>query len=148
MIYIESEGALFRGHSRAWPGEVWSRRQHRWLPYHGRTPKDVDWGTEVSDGEARDIMGEAPPAGTETGNAATFLRVYGKYSFIIRLCAGEADFFNRKTLCWNRWPRPIPAPARPISKAAAWRSIYQETMHLDFGTLDRPYREWPEPAAV
>jgi hypothetical protein len=90
---------------------------------------------------------DRPAEAAETA-AATFMVVYAKHRLVLRFAApGEpASFFNRKTLRWHPWPRPIPPCARPVSKAAAWTSIYQDTRHLDFGTLDRPWREWPEPA--
>lgn len=50
--YYENEGAIFRGFARAWPQEVWSDRQREWLPYEGRVPKPVDWGSEISEEEA------------------------------------------------------------------------------------------------
>jgi hypothetical protein len=95
------------------------------------------------DGERIDRPAMAAPK----DDAATFMKVCAKHSFIIRLSTGEAEFFNRRTLRWHPWPGPIPPCARPVSKAVAWTSIYQDTRHLDFGTLDRPWREWPAPAA-
>jgi hypothetical protein len=88
-------------------------------------------------------------AAPEHGNdPATFRVLYAKHMVILRLLHGEpAMFFNRRTLRWHAWPGPIPAPARPITQADAWRSIYEDSIGLDFGTLDRPQREWPQPAA-
>lgn len=57
MIYIENEGALFRGPARAWPKEVWVGGE--WKPYSGNVPKDVDWGNVIDDTEAKAIMGDA-----------------------------------------------------------------------------------------
>jgi hypothetical protein len=39
MIYIENEGALFRGLSRSFPKEVWGHKTHTWRPYTGEVPK-------------------------------------------------------------------------------------------------------------
>lgn len=55
MIYIENEGALFRGPARAWPKEVWNGRE--FVPYKGAVPKDIDWGAEVDEAEAQQLMG-------------------------------------------------------------------------------------------
>jgi len=142
VIYIEHEGSLYLGHSRSWPVEIWSQRQRRWLPYHGRTPKPIEWGTIVDEAEARRVMGE--PDGEADAPAATFLQVSAKHPFVMRLASGAAPaFFNRKTLRWHPWPGPIPPCARPISKADVWRDMRHEMLGLDFGTVDRPWREWP-----
>jgi hypothetical protein len=144
--YILEDGVLYRGQSRPWPVERWSRRQRRFLPYRGKTPKDITWGKIIGEAEAREIMGDAPVEDAESGDAPRFLLVLAKHSFVLRVSPGApAEFFNRKTLRWHPWPGPIPAPAWPISKADVWRTIYQDTKRLDFGTLDRPYREWPAP---
>lgn len=58
MIYIENEGALFRGPARAWPKEVFAGGQ--WAPYEGQTPKDVEWGSEIDEAEAQRLMGGQP----------------------------------------------------------------------------------------
>lgn len=58
MIYIENEGALFRGPSRAWPKEVWNGSE--FVPYKGSVPKDIDWGDEIDEAAAQEIMGAAP----------------------------------------------------------------------------------------
>jgi hypothetical protein len=55
VIYIENEGALFRGPARAWPREVFAGGQ--WAPYEGQTPKDVEWGNEIDEAEAQRLMG-------------------------------------------------------------------------------------------
>ena len=55
MIYIENEGALFRGPARAWPKEVWNGKE--FVPYKGSVPKDVDWGTIIDESEANSLMG-------------------------------------------------------------------------------------------
>lgn len=67
MIYIENEGALFRGPSRAWPKEVWAGGE--WKPYSGQVPKDVDWGSIIEEAEAQKMMGgaqDAQPAQAES----------------------------------------------------------------------------------
>lgn len=64
MIYIENEGALFRGPARAWPKEVWNGSE--FVPYKGAVPKDVDWGDEIDEAEAQKFMG----AGAEESEAA------------------------------------------------------------------------------
>jgi hypothetical protein len=56
MIFIEHEGSLYRGVSRAWPKEVWSRRQRKFIPYGGKAPKPVEWGSEISEAEAINMM--------------------------------------------------------------------------------------------
>ena len=60
MIYVENEGALFRGRLRDQPEEVWSEQGRAWEPYTGRVPKPMEWGTVVSGAEAKAMMGEAP----------------------------------------------------------------------------------------
>lgn len=55
MIYIENEGALFRGPARAWPKEVWNGRE--FVAYKGAVPKEIDWGEEVDEAEAQQLMG-------------------------------------------------------------------------------------------
>ena len=56
MIYIENEGALFRGPARAWPREVWVNGQ--WQAYRGQVPRDIDWGNEIDEAEAQRLMGQ------------------------------------------------------------------------------------------
>lgn len=56
MIYIENEGALFRGPARAWPKEVWNGSAFE--PYKGDMPKDIDWGNEIDEAEAQRLMGD------------------------------------------------------------------------------------------
>lgn len=55
MIYIANEGALFRGPARAWPKEVWNGRE--FVPYKGAVPKGIEWGEEVDEAEAQQLMG-------------------------------------------------------------------------------------------
>ena len=61
MRYVENQGALFRivGPSNAFPDEVWNAAQGKFVPYEGDTPKPVEWGSDVSDEEANEIMGGA-----------------------------------------------------------------------------------------
>jgi hypothetical protein len=56
MKYIESEGAIFRGPSRGHPREIWSCKDRTWKPYTGAVPKPIEWGYEVSEAEAQEIM--------------------------------------------------------------------------------------------
>lgn len=62
MIYIENEGALFRGPARGLPQEVWAGG--KFVPYKGSVPKPIEWGSEISEAEAKSLMGGgdgAPP---------------------------------------------------------------------------------------
>jgi len=61
MIYIENEGALFRGVSRGIPKEVWNPQERRFEPYDGKVPKPIEWGEVISEQEAQEIMGEEEP---------------------------------------------------------------------------------------
>lgn len=55
MKYIENEGALFRGSGRSMPKEIWNGST--WLSYKGSVPKPIEWGYEISEEEARALMG-------------------------------------------------------------------------------------------
>jgi hypothetical protein len=55
-MFIENEGALFKGPSRGNPTHVWSRKTRSWKPYAGG-PKPIEWGSEISEAEAREMMG-------------------------------------------------------------------------------------------
>ena len=68
MIYIENEGALFRGPARAWPKEVWNGKAFD--AYTGAVPKDIDWGDEIDEAQAQKMMGAAPDAGQAQQPAA------------------------------------------------------------------------------
>jgi hypothetical protein len=57
FIYIENEGALFRGRSRAWPSEVWSPTEKKFVAYTGDVPKGVEWGDIIDEAEAQRMMG-------------------------------------------------------------------------------------------
>ena len=59
MILIESEGALLRGPSRAWPAEIWHATKKVWLPYMGVAPKPIEWGNVVDEEKAREMLGDA-----------------------------------------------------------------------------------------
>ena len=55
MVYIETEGALFRGPDRGVPEEVYFKGG--WQPYAGKDrPRDVSWGWEIDEAEAHRIM--------------------------------------------------------------------------------------------
>jgi hypothetical protein len=58
MIFIESEGALFRGPSRSFPTEVWHAAEGRFVPYAGETPKPAEWGTVISAAECWKMIAE------------------------------------------------------------------------------------------
>jgi hypothetical protein len=73
MIYIENEGALFRGFSRSWPQEVWHSDERRFVPYEGEMPKGIEWGTEISGLEAINMMMDA----TSNRGAEAFARRIG-----------------------------------------------------------------------
>lgn len=69
MIYIENEGALFRGPARAWPKEVFVNGA--WKAYSGSVPKDIDWGDVIDEAAAQKLMGGAEGAqGAEPEQAA------------------------------------------------------------------------------
>lgn len=56
MLYVENEGALFRGPARGVPLEVWSARENKFVPYQGNRDKPVEWGTVISEQEALEMM--------------------------------------------------------------------------------------------
>jgi hypothetical protein len=58
MVYIENEGALFRGPARSNPVEVWNVAKGAFVPYMGSKDKPIDWGNEISEAEAKELMGE------------------------------------------------------------------------------------------
>ena len=57
-VYIENEGALFRGFGRSHPTEVYSHREGGWRPYKGSRPKPIEWGYEISEAEAHRMIEE------------------------------------------------------------------------------------------
>lgn len=67
MIYIENEGALFRGPARAWPKEVWNGSE--FVPYQGAVPKDIEWGDEIDEAAAQRLMGGAQQPADEPAQA-------------------------------------------------------------------------------
>ena len=62
MVYVEHEGALFRGPARAHPEHVWHEGEGAWKPYSRDVPKGPEWGNIVSEQEARLMMGEMAAA--------------------------------------------------------------------------------------
>lgn len=59
MLYIENEGALFRGPARGVPLEVWDGS--KFIPYAlAGQPKPVNWGNLVTDEEAKQMMNANP----------------------------------------------------------------------------------------
>jgi hypothetical protein len=57
MVYIENEGALFRGISRGLPREVWSPKTRTWKRYElDGGFKPIEWGTVISEVEAKEMM--------------------------------------------------------------------------------------------
>lgn len=60
MVYIENEGALFRGPARAWPEQVWNGKA--FVKYAGAVPKDIDWGNVIDEAEAKELMAPAKEA--------------------------------------------------------------------------------------
>jgi len=67
MRYVENEGALFRikGPSNAFPDEVWSAKEKRFIPYAGEVPKPMGWGDDISAEEAEEMMNDGAPAAAE-----------------------------------------------------------------------------------
>lgn len=59
MIYIENEGALFRGPARTVPQEVWNAAQGKFVPYAmAGQPKPIEWGNVIDEAEASRMMGQ------------------------------------------------------------------------------------------
>lgn len=56
MLFIENEGALFRGPARSWPREVWLGGEFR--PYAGTVPKGIEWGSLIDEDQAKRMMAE------------------------------------------------------------------------------------------
>ena len=56
MIYIENEGALFRGYVVSCPREVYSFKQKKFIPYEGEVPKRFGWGEAIPEAEALSWM--------------------------------------------------------------------------------------------
>ena len=58
MKFIENEGALFRGASVGFPSEVWNAAKGAFEPYKGTVPKPIEWGNEIDENEANEMMGQ------------------------------------------------------------------------------------------
>lgn len=57
LLYIEHEGALFRGPARGVAVEVWNPLEKKFTPYKlAGQPKPVDWGEIISAAEAQRFM--------------------------------------------------------------------------------------------
>lgn len=73
MRYVENEGALFKiqGPTNAFPDEVWNAQAGKFVPYKGETPKGPDWGQDITEQEAQEMMGgQAGEAGSADAAAA------------------------------------------------------------------------------
>lgn len=55
MIFIEHEGALYRGKSRAWPEEVY-RKGEGFVPYACAKAKPPEWGEVIDEAAAAKLM--------------------------------------------------------------------------------------------
>lgn len=53
-VYIENEGAIYRGFARAWPQEIWNGTE--FVPYKGKTPKGIEWGNIIDEAEAHRLI--------------------------------------------------------------------------------------------
>lgn len=58
MVYIEHEGALYRGPNRAHPTEIWSFKSREWKPYTGSVPKGAEWGHVLSEADFHKALAE------------------------------------------------------------------------------------------
>ena len=57
MIYIENEGALFRGPARGVPLELWDANVREFVPYtFAAQPKDIAWRNVIDETEAERLM--------------------------------------------------------------------------------------------
>ena len=68
VVYIENEGALFRGFARAWPQEVWNAKEKKFVPYKGHVPKEIEWGDVISEAEAQKLMKMKEVKGSDEPN--------------------------------------------------------------------------------
>ncbi|WP_238914236.1 hypothetical protein [Achromobacter insolitus] len=60
MIFIENDGALYRGPVRGLPKEVWSAFEGRFVPYaFSDQVRPVGWGHVIDEEQARVIMNTA-----------------------------------------------------------------------------------------
>ena len=69
-VYIENDGALFRGPARTVPQEVWNAAQGKFVPYAlAGQPKPIEWGNVIDEAEAQRLMGQGAerpqPAGAD-----------------------------------------------------------------------------------
>jgi hypothetical protein len=59
MVFIENDGALFRGPGRAVPLEVWAGPERGFVPYSfDGDCKSQEWGWIISEDEANEIVSE------------------------------------------------------------------------------------------
>jgi hypothetical protein len=59
IVYIEHDGALFRGFGRSHPQEVWSHREQKWKAYAFDAQwKPIEWGAEISEEEFKRRVAE------------------------------------------------------------------------------------------
>lgn len=57
LLYIENEGALFRGPARGVPLYIWSSHECKFVPYKlAGQPKPIDWGNVIDEIEAKRLM--------------------------------------------------------------------------------------------
>lgn len=60
MVYIENEGALFRGPARGLPKEIWDADEGKFVPYADAGKiKPIEWGYVISEEEAQTMMSAA-----------------------------------------------------------------------------------------
>jgi hypothetical protein len=64
VIFIENEGALFRGPSRSFPNDVWNPDNREFAPYTGVIPKPMELGSVISPAEALNMTMGATPTRT------------------------------------------------------------------------------------
>jgi hypothetical protein len=68
-MFIENEGALFRGSSRQEPAEIWDRSREEWVAYEGEVPKLHVWGRTITEDEALALIEEDGVAPRNVGEA-------------------------------------------------------------------------------
>ena len=58
LLFIEHEGALYRGPHRGVPLQVWVPGEQQFVPYKlAGQPKEIDWGTLIPEEQAKRMMG-------------------------------------------------------------------------------------------
>lgn len=68
MVYMENEGALFRGFAFRHPQELWNELECRWEPYTGERLKPIEWGMEITEERALEWMArDKEKAGVQSG---------------------------------------------------------------------------------